>query len=523
VRRHGPRISNLTAGIIVIFVVLVAVYFGFTKALPFQHHFTLHAAFRTSNNIVKNSPVRVAGVNVGKVTGFHHIAGGQGAIVDMTINNTGLPIHDDATLVIRPRIFLEGNYFVDLHPGSPSAPTIKDGAMIPVQNTSTPVQLDQILAALPSSTRSDLQTLLKELTTGLSGRGGAGFNLSIPYWGPAYEDSAIVNNASLGTAEHDLSNYIASSGAVAQALDADPPALRSLVTTFNQTATALSDQNRALSQAIADLPQTLRVGIPALRALDAAFPSLRKLVNALRPATRSSVPVLDAGIPFARQAQILVSKPYLRGLVDALKPAVPALTQLNIGSVPLLSQTRYASQCQNSVIIPWSQTTLQDSTLPAEGPVYQEFEKGLVGVGADGRAGDANGLWNRVLATAGNFAFPSGPSQFTLSNLPITGGNPVKPAGKLAFEPNVPCETQETPNLASTPGAPPPGEQDTAAPTTAAGKALYAHGTTALVAYARKLLKLEHLTNVLSVTSTPLSSSLIPHLKQLGTFLGGGK
>ena len=43
----------------------------------------------------------------------------------------GLPIHKDATLKIRPRIFLEGNFFVDLQPGTPSAPTIDDGDTIP--------------------------------------------------------------------------------------------------------------------------------------------------------------------------------------------------------------------------------------------------------------------------------------------------------------------------------------------------------------------------------------------------------
>ena len=42
----------------------------------------------------------------------------------MEIDEKGLPIHKDATLKIRPRIFLEGNFFVDLKPGSPSSPTL---------------------------------------------------------------------------------------------------------------------------------------------------------------------------------------------------------------------------------------------------------------------------------------------------------------------------------------------------------------------------------------------------------------
>ena len=39
----------------------------------------------------------------------------------MEIKDAALPIHEDAELKIRPRIFLEGNFFVDLQPGTPAA------------------------------------------------------------------------------------------------------------------------------------------------------------------------------------------------------------------------------------------------------------------------------------------------------------------------------------------------------------------------------------------------------------------
>ena len=50
--------------------------------------------------------------------------GEDAAIVTMEITDTALPIHQDATMKLRPRLFLEGNLFVDLHPGSPDAPAI---------------------------------------------------------------------------------------------------------------------------------------------------------------------------------------------------------------------------------------------------------------------------------------------------------------------------------------------------------------------------------------------------------------
>ena len=102
---------------------------------------------QSANELHGGSPVRIAGVNVGKVT---KVKPGPGttAIVEMAIDDGGRPIHRDATLKIRPRLFLEGNFYVDLKPGSPSAPELRDGGTIPLANTATPVQLDQVLSAL---------------------------------------------------------------------------------------------------------------------------------------------------------------------------------------------------------------------------------------------------------------------------------------------------------------------------------------------------------------------------------------
>ena len=95
-------------------------YFGFTKDIPFTHGFRVNAVFESANSIRPNSPVRIAGVNVGKVKKIERQDGTDAAVVTMEINDKGLPIHKDATMKIRPRIFLEGNFFVDLKPGTPS-------------------------------------------------------------------------------------------------------------------------------------------------------------------------------------------------------------------------------------------------------------------------------------------------------------------------------------------------------------------------------------------------------------------
>ena len=102
--------------------------------------------------------MRIAGVNVGKVTSVE--PEGNKAEVTFTVSDEGLPIHEDATIAIRPRLFLEGNFFLDLHPGSPSAPDLSSGSTIPVTQTTTAVQIDQILTSLQSDTRTNLKRAL---------------------------------------------------------------------------------------------------------------------------------------------------------------------------------------------------------------------------------------------------------------------------------------------------------------------------------------------------------------------------
>src|SRR4051794_27286598 len=159
-RKDRTGASAFKVGAVVLALLAVATYFGFTKHVPFTHGFRVEAVFPSANSIRKNSPVRIAGVNVGKVTGIKRQDGTDAAVVTMEIQKKGLPIHKDATVKIRPRIFLEGNFFVDMSPGTPGTPVLEDGDTLPISQASTPVQLDQVLTALQSDTRKQLQELL---------------------------------------------------------------------------------------------------------------------------------------------------------------------------------------------------------------------------------------------------------------------------------------------------------------------------------------------------------------------------
>jgi phospholipid/cholesterol/gamma-HCH transport system substrate-binding protein len=516
-RRNQKRgLSFFTVGVIAIVVALVATYFGFTKSVPFRDHYEVSAMFRTANNVKPDSPVRVAGVNIGKVSEVKLLRPGQPAAeVKLRLDKAGLPLHEDATFKVRPRIFLEGNFFVDVQPGTPSAKTVDDGHTFPVQQASSPVQLDQITTSLQSATRKDLQKLLQELSSGLKAPGATGYNRSIEHWEPAYRHGAELSDATLGQAEHDLSEYIANAGVVAEALDRNPQQLKSLVTDLNTTAAAFARRDQRLEQAIAELPRTLAAAQPALRELNRSFPAVRRFIRDFRPAVRSSGPALDASLPLTRQLRGLVSRPELRGLVGELRPAVPDLARLNEATVPLYEQVRAASSCQNEVILPWTHDKVVDDTFPATGKVYEESVKPLPGLAGESRSGDANGQWFRVLLSGGNYAYPLGADRFLFTGSPIQGVNPPAPEQRTPLRPDVPCETQERPDLRSKPGPPPAGFR-VEMPNTPEARARHAKAQKTAIDWLRHRIKVEGLDHQLKVADDPLKPGELPSLKGLG-------
>jgi hypothetical protein len=428
----------------------------------------------------------------------------------MRINKNGRPIRKDARLTIRPRIFLEGNFFVDVSPGTPSAPELGDGDVIPINQTSAPVQLDQILTALQSDTRDDLRVLLRELGTGLEGRGARGFNRSIPHWKEAYRDSAIVSDATLGEVEHDLSNYIKSAGVVAAALDRSPEALKSLITDFNRTARAFAREETNLRATVNELPRTLRAAQPALGALNASFPGLRGLARDLRPGVQNSEAAIDASLPLVKELRGLVGKRELAGLTEDLRASVPDLVRLSDATVPFYRETRRLSACQNEVILPFSLDKVVDNAHPAQGTVFEEAPKAFVGLSGESRSGDSNGQWFRVLTAGGTNLITIRPGVFATSALPINGSNPPRPTTRPPLNADAPCEDQQPPNLASEPGPPPPQRRvDTSNPKY---QAQLAKDKAAAIDWLKGQLKYEGLSDEIKVTTESVTKSDIANL-----------
>ena len=226
--------------------------------------------FDSANRLQERSPVRIAGVNVGKVTKVEPLEDGSGkARVTMEIDDTGLPIKEDAELKVRSRLFLEGNYFVDLHPGRPDSAELDSGATIGPNQTSAPVQYLQVLTALQSETRSDLQRLLKEYSERAAGPRGARLQPGDQALGGGVaHDLAGERRLPRPRAARPRPACSTARRACTARCPRTTSALKDLVTGLNDTMSGFARQEANLRAAIPELRDVLREGRPALASLN---------------------------------------------------------------------------------------------------------------------------------------------------------------------------------------------------------------------------------------------------------------
>jgi phospholipid/cholesterol/gamma-HCH transport system substrate-binding protein len=467
------RTSPVRFAIVFLLVIVVAVYFGFTKHIPFKHGFRLKAVFATAVNIHSKSPVRIAGVDVGKVSSIKRE--GKTGLVTMEIESRGLPLHSDATLKIRPRIFLEGNWFVELQPGSPSAATISSGHTIPITQTSDPVQLDQVLDALNTDTRANLQKFLIYYGEGLTRKpeaaenaeqlpevrgvnGAEALNKTYKVAPPALRGGTIINQAITGTEAHDFSKLIAGVGKLTAALNVHEQQLGELIVNFNTFFGALAAQSAPLKATVAELPGALHNIDDGLASLDASFPPTRAFAHDILPGVRATAETVTAALPWIEQVKASLAPSELGGVAKGLAAATPSLAKLTGEQVPVFKQTELFNKCLTNVIYPTGNAKLQDGSSSTGVENYKEFWYSLVGLSGIGQDADGNGSFTKFLVGNSGQTLVSQPTSVVntkikgeklLARSPLQplGTRPAFPAEEPPYEPLVPCYTQQLPEF----------------------------------------------------------------------------
>ncbi len=465
-------------GALFVLVALIGLVLAYTKHIPFTSYgYELKAVFRNAPVVASNTPVRIAGVNVGKVLSSERK--GNTNEMTFTVSDSGRPVRRDAQVVIRPRLFLEGNFYLDLEPGSPGAPELPSGGTIPIPNTATAVQLDQVLGALRAPERADLQEVLRVYGRALTktptpaedatqspvvqGVNAAGaLNNSFHYGASAGKNTAIVSEALLGLKEHDLSSLIAAQSRVFGTLVSRESQLQDLITNFNTTMGALAAQATNLATTVGLLPPTLDQARTTFRDLNASFPALRAYAISATPGIKQLPATIRAGLPWLRQAQALLQPSELGNLAQLTRDSAPATARAVKATTAFLPQLDLTSRCTTNVLIPAGDTVVSDSRFGTGEPNSHEFFYGLTNTTSVGQGFDGNGSYLRVNAGGGAslVTAPNKGGGFANSSVwgnnvaPPLGVQPVFKTGKLPpFRPDFPCYRNPVPDINGPAGA----------------------------------------------------------------------
>jgi hypothetical protein len=148
-----------------------------------------------------------------------------------------------------------------------------------------------------------------------------------------------------------------------------------------------------------------------------------------------------------RELRGLVQQSELRGLAADLRPTIPA---------PRPSQCRdgpAAAAGARRLELPERGHPAVDEghgprpRLPGDRARLRGADQAALGLAGESRSFDANGQWFRVALNAGQFGTPFGDGRTLLTDRPVLGANPPPPAKRSPLRPDVPCETQQQPDL----------------------------------------------------------------------------
>lgn len=307
-----------------------------------------------AGQLEKGAEVRASGVRVGEVSDIRLVDGKARLTIDVA--DGVLPLHEDATLTMRPVNVLGENY-LDLDPGSDKAP-FSESAVIPEKRTTTAVTLQDVLNTFEDPTAAGLASVVTTLGEGLDDN-GAELAKALKVLAPAMQDTGRLG-AILSGQNDVLSSLVKATDPVVAALAADGGrTLDSLVGSTRDTLAALGNQQAALEATLRELPGTLtsaqatlarfgataRAGTPTLRALRPLTGNLEDVVDELRdfadsadPALASLAPVLDEADRLLDVAAPVVAKlrqtgPDLATAAASLKPVSRALLDQQLTGV----------------------------------------------------------------------------------------------------------------------------------------------------------------------------------------------
>jgi phospholipid/cholesterol/gamma-HCH transport system substrate-binding protein len=446
-RRQPSRPRSRVIGISVLVVLVLVVYAVFVRQVPWQQSWTLKAIFANSAQITAGSPVRIAGLDVGKVSGVSR-GPGTTALVTMAIGSGGRPIHADATVEIRPRLFLEGSYYVSLSPGSPSSPILGSGHTLPLPQTQIPVSFSTVLSTFTAPVRQDLINIIDGFSHGLADGAAADLGSGITQLAPALRDTAIVSQALIGTGSDDVTQLIEGADRATGALASQAPALSAGIAAEASLADALASRDAQITASIRGVDATLISAPPEITAISGSLAPLQRFAVGLDPSLRRAPAVLTETSALLDQLRLLVAPGAAPRLVAQLGPLSTQVSALAPKLDDLFPRVQEIASCTANQLVGLLDTKLQDGNLTTGQTVWQELAHVNVGLASANQDFDAAG-------TSVRFATNLQPNLLGVGSVPGVGAllqNTEQPLLGIRPEwtgttpppvhPEVPCTTQ---------------------------------------------------------------------------------
>jgi virulence factor Mce-like protein len=298
-RSQSAFANPVLLGAVTVLVVLVAVFLAYNanSGLPFVPTRELEVEIADGSNLVVGNDVLVGGHRVGFVSALSPVRLADGeTVARLTLKlSRGERVPVDSRVTVRLRSVL-GEKYVDLVLGR-SRRVFADGGMMPVWQTSVPVQIDQVFDMFTAPTRSAVRGNLVGFGDAFAARGGD-LNQTVqslpPLFGYLTPVASYLSAPSTG-----LRRFFDSLEALAGTLAPVSASLAGLLGDAATTFGAISRSPSDLQATIARSPSTLSVSAAALRVQQPFLVDLRTLGGYLGPATaslRGSLPYLDPAV-----------------------------------------------------------------------------------------------------------------------------------------------------------------------------------------------------------------------------------
>jgi phospholipid/cholesterol/gamma-HCH transport system substrate-binding protein len=347
--RLVARIAGV--GALVIAAILVAMLlFGGEEGYKYD------LRFETGGQLVPGNQVLVGGQPIGIVDEITLTDDAQ-AEVAITVDD---PLHEGTTAIVRSTS-LSGiaNRYISVAPGPNSNPELPSGGLITAEDTTTPVDLDQLFNTLDEPTRQALQDVIKGQATIYTGNTEAARE-TYKYFAPGLQATQRLL-AELTGDQAALSRFLVDGSTALGAIADRRDDLAALTTNANQALGAIAERNEELDRALVALPPTLRQGNTtfvnlraALDDLDPLIADLGDVAPDLPPFLRKTAATADEGVPVFRDLTEAIATPgQSNDLTDSLralpgaqhkasKSVEPTITALNAAQPDIALTRAYA-------------------------------------------------------------------------------------------------------------------------------------------------------------------------------------